>query len=233
MCRTAPRFFRGVPRLQNDGVTTPPVNRSPSRDSPTGLTAGLSAATADPDARLVQGGWLLWAVGAPIGVALVVFAPSDFFPLFTPLWALLVLWPLWRGGRALWHAIVDAPHQDWNGSYYEFDGFQIRVQVDSEHALWVCAVDVFEAMRIEGRGRDPARVRLDAGRDGLQTLTGERLLWFSEPGLLAWLSRRRAKHHIAFARWLDAEVVGPQRKRRQKLGAQEPRPGKNADGRCG
>jgi hypothetical protein len=217
--------------LHNPGVTTPPAHRSPAEAAPTALTAGLSVATANPDARGVRGGWLLWAVGAPIGVALLVLAPTEFFPLLTPLWAALILWPLWRGSRALWHATLDAPHQDWNGSYYEFDGHQIRVKVDSEHALWICAVDVFEAMRIEGRGRDPARVRLDAGRDGLQAVAGERLLWFSEPGLLAWLSRRRAERHVAFARWLDAEVVGPQRKRRQKLGAQEPRPGQGADER--
>jgi hypothetical protein len=219
--------------LHNAGVTTPPVDRSPAEASTTVLTVGLSVATADPDARVVRGGWLLWAVGAPIGIALMAFAPTEFFPLVTPLWAVLILWPLWRCTRAIWYAMVDAPHQDWNGSYYEFDGYPIRVQVDGEHALWVCAVDVFEAMRIEGRGRDPARVRLDAGRDGLQAVAGGRQLWFSELGLLAWLSRRRAERQIAFARWLDAEVIGPQRKRRQKLGAQEPRPGRSADGRQG
>lgn len=193
------------------------------------MTAGLSAATADPDARLVQGGWLLWAVGAVIGVALLVFAPSGLFPLFTPLWAVLILWPLWRSSRALWRAISDAPHQDWNGSYYEYDGQQIRIHVDTEHALWFCADDVLNALHIQGRSRTPARIRLDAGRNGLQPLPGERRLWFSEPGLLAWLSRRRAERCIAFGRWLDAEVVGPQRKRKQIRGVEAPRAELTAD----
>lgn len=171
---------------------------------------------------MVRGLWILWAIGAPVGVALLVFAPAVFLPLLTPLWALLLLWPLWRGARRLWRAIVDAPHQEWNGNYFEFDGRHIRVLVDDGHALWVCADDVFDALGITGRGRHPERVRLDAGRDGLSLLPGARLLWFSERGLLAWLARRRGERGIAFARWLDAEMLGPQRRRRRNLGADAP-----------
>lgn len=201
------------------------VTRPSSETSSVSVVVAVSSVTADPDARFVRGLWLVWVLVAPLGIALLVYAPTVFMPLFAPLLALLLLWPLWRGGRALWRAIVDAPHQEWNGSYFEFDGRQIRIQVDGEHALWICAADVFDALAIEDRGRNPERVRLDAGRDGLQQLPGERLLWFSEPGLLAWLTQRRAERCVIFARWLDAEVVGPQRKRRQRLGIDEPRPG--------
>ena len=207
-----------------------PVDRGSAHAPRAPRPAGVSVSWLDPDARMVRGLWLVWALAAPIGIALLVFGPRGFFPLFTPLWALLILWPLWHSARALWHVIADAPHQDWNGSYYAFDGRQIRVQVDAEHSLWFSAVDVLDALRIEGRNREPARLRLDAGRDGLRLLPGDRQLWFSEPGLLAWLSRRRAARCIAFGRWLEAEVVGPQRKRRQKLGTEEPRPGRATRG---
>lgn len=197
----------------------PPTDRRPP--TPPALLLGAN----DPDERFVRGLWALWTLFAPVGLVLAFFVPSEFLPLLAPLWAVLILWPLWRSSRALWKAIVEAPHQDWNGGYFEFDGRQIRIQVDDAHALWICAPDVFDALAIEGRGRDPERVRLDAGRDGLQQLPGERLMWFSEPGLLAWLTRRRAERCVTFARWLDAEVVGPQRKRRQLLGIDEPHPG--------
>ncbi len=184
----------------------------------------LPSIDADPDTRIVHGIWMLWGVGVPIALSLLFLAPERFFPLVTPLWALLLLWPLWRGGRRLWCAIIAAPHQDWNGGYFEFDGRQVRVLVDESHALWVCAADVFDALGIDGRGRVPARVRLDAGRDGLQQLPGERLLWFSERGLLAWLARRRSRRSSDFVRWLESEVLGPQRRQRRKVGADEPGP---------
>ena len=202
-----------------------PVDRGSANSSRAPQPAGVSVSWLDPDARMVRSLWLVWAFAAPIGIALLVFGPLELFPLFTPLWALLILWPLWRSARALWHVIADAPHQDWNGSYFEFDGHQIRIQVDPEHSLWFSASDILDALHIAGRNRDPSRIQLDAGRDGLRSLPGDRQLWFSEPGLLAWLSRRRAERCVAFGRWLDAEVVGPQRKRRRNLGTEEPRPG--------
>lgn len=198
-----------------------PTENQPARPIE-GLPSLLPSIAADPDARIVRGTWMLWGIGAPIGLALLFLAPESFFPLVTPLWALLLLWPLWRGGRALWYAIIEAPHQDWNGGYFEFDGRHVRVLVDESHALWVCAADVFDALGIEGRGRVPARVRLDAGRDGLHQLPGERLLWFSERGLLAWLARRRGGRSSDFARWLESEVLGPQRRRRLTIGAEAP-----------
>ena len=50
-------------------------------------------------------------------------------------------------------------------------------------------------------GRNHLRILADAagvlaGRDGLQAVAGGRQLWFSELGLLAWLSRRRAERQI-------------------------------------
>lgn len=176
---------------------------------------------ADPDARSVRWAWIFWAAGTALLFILLWRSAPDRLPLYVSFAALLLLWPLWRGGRWLWDALQSSAHQPWQGRYYEFDGRQIRILVDDSEALWFCAADVFDALEIAGSGRDPARARLSAGRDGLRAAPGTRLLCFTERGLAAWLERRTEHRAASFERWLRTQVIGPHHRRLEMTGLSE------------
>lgn len=174
----------------------------------------------DPGPKVLRWGWFLWATWAIVGTGLLGENRAGSgvalgLVLSAPFWALWAFWPLYRGW-ALW--VRWAPHsrwRDWHGSYYEFDGRQIRVLFDDD-ALWFAAEDVFDALRIEGRQRDPERGRLVAGRDGLAQRPDSGLLVFSEAGLRAWLERRTDADALKFRRWVEAQVIEPYRRRRER-----------------
>jgi hypothetical protein len=171
----------------------------------------------DPDARLVRWGWIAWGaltVFLAIRYALLRGGASGMQILTSvQLAALWILWPLYRGLRALWYWLRAAPYAAWNGNYYEFDGRQVRVLFDDD-TLFVVADDVHAVLGLSNRATDPARVRAVAGRDGLVPLPGRRQLVFTERGLFAWLERRNDEKAVAFKRWIEKQVIAPHRKRR-------------------
>ena len=180
----------------------------------------------EPDTRLTRWAWLAFAVWTVVGgmqlrqalragdAGLVGVA------LTAPLWAMWLLWLLWRGLAALRRAIKRRAYGRWHGNYYEFDGRQIRIVLDAQ-AILIAAADVFDALGIEPHAREPERVRLLAGRDGLTALTGETLLFFTERGLRAWMQRRTDTVAVRFGRWFEAEVASPLRRRRSLPGTCE------------
>ena len=177
----------------------------------------------DPGPTVLRWGWFLWVTWAVIGTGLLgedirsgAFALGAV--LTAPFWAVWLLWPLYRGW-ALWMRWArHSRWQAWQGSYYEFDGQQVRVLFEDEQ-IWFSADDVYDALRLQGRQRDPERGRLVAGRDGLSELADSGLLVFSEAGLRAWLDRRMEPDAMKFARWVQFQVVDPYRRRRELGGA--------------
>jgi hypothetical protein len=167
----------------------------------------------DPDESLLRGAWLLWAAGAIVllGAAWLGLAAQT-LPLMALLAAALLLWPLYRALRALWHWTRWRAHAKWHGRHFEFDGRQIRVLFDDDRVL-VVAADVFDALGIDAAGRGAERVRRIAGRDGLVTHPDAGELVFTERGLSAWMERRTARDADRFARWFEAEVLAPHRRR--------------------
>jgi len=173
---------------------------------------------------MLRWGWILWAITLGIAGVLLWRAPTEQLPVIVLVGALLLPWLLWRGGRWLWQLIRDAPHEAWNGRYFEFDGRQVRVLVDDDDTLWICAADVFDVLGLTGDTRRSTRVRLSAGRDGLRAAPGSRLLCFTERGLQAWLERRTEARVAVFSRWLNKQVLGPHHKRRTIAGYAEQAP---------
>lgn len=174
----------------------------------------------DPDARLLRWGWIAW--GAVTLVLAVWFIHAGRAQLAIALFKSLFLsafwigWLVWRGGRALWHAVRTAPYRDWNGSYYEYDGRQVRVLFsDHDDALFVVAADVHAVLGLDRRATTPERVRAIAGRDGLVRVDGAREDVFTERGLAAWLERRTDERSASLRRWLDTQVIGPHRRKRE------------------
>lgn len=174
----------------------------------------------EPDARALRWGWMLWFAWLVVGGELLLRDLRDAsgpaavsIVLVTPLWLIWAIWLLWR----TWTRIGPDPRRRWHGSYFEHDGAQIRVLFEDETILLVAA-DVFDAFGIEGHARDPDRVRLIAGRDGLVPRAGagsRTTLCFTERGLRAWLERRTDTQAAKFLRWYDTQVVAPYRRRRE------------------
>ena len=163
--------------------------------------------------------WVAWSV---IGGALWLDdikagASALSLVLAAPFWAIWLLWPLYRAIRAWWRWQHDGASPDRDGTYYEFDGRQIRILTQGNQ-IWIVADDVYEALDLHGRQRDTARVRQIAGRDGLMRPPGSRLLAFSEIGIKAWLDRRTDAVAHKFSRWLDKQVIAPYRKRQELAG---------------
>jgi len=183
-------------------------------------TKRLPRLALDPDARLVRWGWIAWgALTVLIAVRWIVFDRGEVpkalqWLSLAPMAALWLLWPLVRGAGALWRWMRAAPHAAWNGSYYEFDGRQMRLLFDHDD-VYVVADDVFAALDLRGRAAGAERVRLISGRDGLRQLPGRRELVFSERGLSAWLARRSDAKAVSLRRWFERDVIAPHRKRRE------------------
>lgn len=179
--------------------------------------APLPKLAAEPDLRLVRWGWIGWIVLTLLLAARYALLDGQAgalqFATSVQLAALWILWPLYRGARALWHWMHAAPYAAWNGSYFEFDGRQVRILFDDD-ALFVVADDVYATLDLRGRATDATRVRSIAGRDGLIRLPGRRELVFTERGLAAWLARRSDAKAVAFGRWIEQQVSAPQRRRR-------------------
>lgn len=174
----------------------------------------------DPGPVVRRWGWFLWVTWAVIGSGLLgedikTGAVGLGLVLSAPFWALWLLWPLYRAWAVSTRWSRHSRWQAWQGNYYEFDGQQVRVLFEDEQ-IWLSADDVFDALRLEGRHRDPERGRLLAGREGLAELPGSGLLVFSETGLRAWLQRRADPEALKFARWFQLQVVDPYRRRRER-----------------
>ena len=173
----------------------------------------------DPGPTVLRWGWLLWFGWTVIGTGLLsedlrsgnfVFAAV----LAAPFWVLWALWPAYRLWAVGTRRFARSRWRIRQGEHFEFDGHPVRVVFDGD-SIWFAADDVFDALRLQGRLRDPERGRLVAGRDGLALLPGSGLLAFSEAGLRAWLDRRTDADALKFTRWVDHQVVEPYRKRRE------------------
>ena len=186
------------------------------------MTRATSWLEQDPDERIVRWGWWIWVAWGVMGGALFlndVKAGTGALSLVlvAPFWGMWLLWPTYRAARRWWRWQYEGAWAEWNGTYYEFDGRQVRILMQGD-LIWIAADDVFDALGLRGHQRDTARVRQIAGRDGLVRPPGLRRLAFSEVGINAWLDRRTDAVAHKFARWLDKQVIAPYRKRQQMAG---------------
>lgn len=173
----------------------------------------------EPDPGALRWGWALWFVWLVVGGELLLRDLRSEGPgaisivLVAPVWLIWALFVCWRA----WRRFGPDPLHHWHGQWFEHDGRQVRVLFEGE-AILLSAADVFDVFELQGHARDPDRVRLIAGRDGLvprQSGGSRQLLFFTERGLRAWLERRADVQAGKFARWYDTQVVAPYRRRRE------------------
>ena len=176
--------------------------------------------TEDPDDRVARWGWFLWWTWLAVGGVLSARALRDgglsgiVVVLLAPFWAVWLLWLVVRGQRWVRHWFAASTWGEWNGAYFEYDSQQMRVLFAGDD-IYIAASDVFDACRIEARGRDLERARLLAGRDGVVAAPGTSLPCFTERGLRAWMERRTDTASGKFMQWYDKHVVRPYRRRRE------------------
>src|SRR5215470_8589214 len=78
----------------------------------------LPRLASDPDARMVRWGWIAWGGLTLLVVLQWIFSRSALGAVWLVQEAALwLLWPLYRGGGALWRWMRAAPHAAWNGAY--------------------------------------------------------------------------------------------------------------------
>jgi hypothetical protein len=177
---------------------------------------------ADPDPSVLRWGWFLWgawglAGGALLSADLAGRVPAVGAVLAAPFWSAWLLWLVYRAWARAARWSRHSRWRTWHGNHFEFDGHQVRVLFE-QGRIWIAADDVFDALGLHGRQRDPERGRLVAGRDGLAVRRDSGLLVFSEAGLAAWLERRSDPDALKFKRWVERQVIEPQR-RREELGS--------------
>jgi len=146
---------------------------------------------------MVLGTWV-------IGPGVLIFA----IPLFA-----------WFASRGLVHGVPgiaraagDAAVEEWQGRYYAFDDFQVRVYED-DGRLWFALPDVVRAV---GWKRTPQGF-LATQRHRLRRVEGKRIDVMDLAGLEALLGTRREQDCGRLLRWARREVVAPWEKRRADL----------------
>ena len=173
----------------------------------------------DPDARGVRFGWLLFAgVALLLAVAAWRGVPPERTPFLAVVLGVAMVWPAWRLALWLRHALREDVLAAWRGSYYEFDGRQLRILFDDDGQVWLAADDILDIFGLTGTARDREHLRLMAGRDGVRAAPGTRLQCFTERGLRAWLERRSGRRVGQFVHWLDTQVLVPHRRKLELTG---------------
>ena len=169
------------------------------------MTRAASWLEQDPDERIVRWGWMIWLAWGVIGGALFLTDVKAglgalSLVLVAPFWGLWLLWPVYRAARRWWHWQSEGAWAEWNGTYYEFDGRQIRILMQGD-SIWIVADDVFDALELHGRQRNPARVRQIAGRDGLVAarLAAARVFRNRNQGVARSAHRRRCAQVLILA----------------------------------
>lgn len=176
--------------------------------------------TEDPDDRIGRWGWFLWWTWLVVGGVLTARAAREgglasiVVVLLAPFWGAWLLWLVLRGGRWAREWLAASVWGEWNGAYFEYDGRQTRVLFAGDD-VFIAAADVFSACGIQNRGRDIARARLIAGREGIVPAPGTSLLCFTERGLRAWMERRSDQQSGKFMLWFERTVINPYRRRRE------------------
>jgi hypothetical protein len=173
----------------------------------------------EPDRRSVRWIWRIWAaVMLAVLLAAAGGLPAVLLVTLAPLIALLILWPAWRGGGWLWHALRVQAYGPWQGAMHAFKDQRLRVIEGDDGRIGFVADDVFDIFGLTGRARDPAHVTVIAGTDGLVRSPGAGLLCFTERGLEAWLAGRTERRAMAFRHFVRAQVLEPRARRLERDG---------------
>ncbi|MGZ5036495.1 MAG: hypothetical protein ACXWGT_06905 [Usitatibacter sp.] len=142
--------------------------------------------------------WIGWKLGGRAWalIALVFSAPVIGVAIARPLVEFTHDVMSWIAGR---------PLSEWQGSYYEFGGVQVRVFEDDEGLCFVTA-DVARATGIPALPDE-----LSEGR----TVPGTRLKALSLEQIEAWLHAHRDHEARRFALWARREVFAPWERKRE------------------
>jgi hypothetical protein len=161
--------------------------------------------------RIAAAAYTVVFVGVIVAVPLALWWHG--FGIF----ALVLALPMvgWLGARVLVHGGFGAfewlsrmPFMGWEGSYYEFNGVQVRVY-EADGELWFVVPDV---VRSVGMKKVPESFHAVHPTD-VRNVPGKRLKALNPAGVEHLLSRRHEHEAMRFLNWMAREVVGPWEKR--------------------
>lgn len=157
--------------------------------------------------RLVLAGLIAWPMVRWQGLVGLVLA-------LVPM-AVLIAVPLTHSGFDLLRWLRKRHLKRWNGRWYAFRDFQIRLFELQDHT-WLCADDVLRALGEPVDRVVHERFRNQFGALGYREPPGESLICFSEAALRRFLSLRNDARSREFARWLERDVLFAHEKRRRE-----------------
>jgi len=165
-------------------------------------------------------GWLARALFTA-GVLLVVVGPMAFGWWVVGPGVLLFAIPLvaYFGSRGLIHGLPgfakmasDHAVEEWQGAYYAFDDFQVRIYEHDER-LWFVAQDVVRALGWKALPQG----FLATHRHSLHRVEGTREEAVDLAGLDALLGPRREVDCGRFLRWAHKEVAAPWQRKQDEM----------------
>lgn len=129
--------------------------------------------------------------------------------MYLPVAAWLASRAIVHGADGLWRWLSTAPLAKYHGSYYQFNGEQVRVQ-EHNARLWFAAQDVMRAIRMQERLPDELLTRTHE----CAPVPGNKGMWFTIRGLEDFVVRHSPPEGRAIVHWAHREVVGPWEKKK-------------------
>ena len=118
-----------------------------------------------------------------------------------------------KGGGEAFTWMSRMPLMKWQGNYYAFNNYQVRV-LEDEGELWFVAKDVLAAIELKKHPR--VETFLATYPDDARMLTGYRLVALSPAGLDKLLGNSTHHESIRFLQWVHREVLKPWERKRER-----------------
>ncbi len=103
----------------------------------------------------------------------------------------------------------DQPLERWQGNYYSFDGYQVRI-IEEGATVWIVLDDALARAKVQASETELAK--LDAGSLCHLESVGRRAI--AANALLTLLARRNYRDANVFRLWLEREVLPPIHRKR-------------------
>lgn len=137
------------------------------------------------------------------------------WPVVAVIWGALLARPVIEFFPALVRSARHAALREWEGRYYAFESAQVRV-IEVDGAPWIVDADAFRALGVRTTRRTRAVLAATFGPADYAPIPGTPHRGFSERGVLRYLERREDRQATKFRLWLEREVFGPWRQRRER-----------------
>lgn len=104
--------------------------------------------------------------------------------------------------------------REWNGRYFAFNEYQVRIFWDKQR-VWVKAADVFRVLGESPDSISRRKIAVRLGPDGFGTPARKEGECFTDQGVISYLNARGDLTSVQFRRWFEREVFAILHKQRE------------------